>query len=91
MLAPFLETTPLSVDLKHVSFAVQPSDRLLTNSSLERIVEELVFADQQDSLQEAHSKLNSPTLERIHPLRELGYQEGKWKFFLMKIFLLLTS
>ena len=49
MLAPFLETTPLSVDLKHVSFAVQPSDRLLTNSSLERIVEELVFADQQDS------------------------------------------
>ena len=49
MLAPFLETTPLSVDLKHVSFAVQPSDRLLTNSSLERIVKELVFADQQDS------------------------------------------
>ena len=49
MLAPFLETTPLSVDLKHVSFAVQPSDRLLTNSSLERIVEELVSADQQNS------------------------------------------
>ena len=49
MLAPFLETTPLSVDLKHVSFAVQPSDRLLSNSSLERIVKELVFADQQDS------------------------------------------
>ena len=49
MLAPFLETTPLSVDLKHVSFTVQPSDRLLTNSSLERIVEELIFADQQNS------------------------------------------
>lgn len=49
MLAPFLETTPLSVDLKHVSFAAQPSDRLLTNSSLERIVEELVSADQQNS------------------------------------------
>ena len=49
MLAPFLETTPLSVDLKHVSFAVQPSDRLLTNSSLERIVEELVSGDQQNS------------------------------------------
>lgn len=49
MLAPFLETTPLSIDLKHVSFAVQPSDRLLTNSSLEGIVEELVSTDQQNS------------------------------------------
>lgn len=49
MLAPFLETTPLSIDLNHVSFAVQPSDRLLTNSSLEGIVEELVSTDQQNS------------------------------------------
>lgn len=49
MLAPFLEATPLSIDLEHVSFAVQPSDRLLTDSSLERIVEGIVSTDQQSS------------------------------------------
>lgn len=48
-LAPFLGATPLSIDLKHVSFAVQPSDRLLTDSSLERIVEGIVSTDQQSS------------------------------------------
>ncbi|MCZ9306428.1 hypothetical protein L8V01_02875 [Corynebacterium sp. c8Ua_181] len=78
MLTPFLETVPLSIDLKQVSFAAQPSDRLLTNNSLERIVEEIVSEDQQSSPSESRLQVElsdsrmKPSFERARlPRRKL--------------------
>ena len=78
MLTPFLETAPLSVDLKQVSFGVQPSDRLLTNKSLERIANEIVSKDRQSFSSESqlHIELSSsrvkPSFERARlPRRKM--------------------
>lgn len=70
MLVPFLEATTLSIDIKLVSFAVEPSTRLLTNSSLEKILKEIVSKEQQSSALESRLPLElsssrlKPSFER---------------------------
>lgn len=78
MLTPFLEVAPLSVDIKLVSFAVEPSDRLLTNSSLEKILEEIVSKGQLSSPVESRLPLElsssrlKPSFERARlPRRKM--------------------